>query len=567
MTSITRVALAAALLALAGCSAADGLTDPPLPIEPVGPTDPTSPTSPTAPTVPAANLRITAPQTTLLPGANARLTASATDAAGNLLPEATITWVSLDATTVSASAGGLVGALKAGKARIIALSGSARDTAEVVVVTTPPPPVGSVSVTPHVLTIAPGAGQQLAALTRDTDGVPVTDRPVTWTSTAPAVATVTAAGYVRGVAGGSALVVVASEKKADTVRVSVRAPGTQPAPAIVTTVSIAPAAVDLTVGRTKPLTASAFDADGRAVSGRAAAWTSVNAGVASVSSSGTVTAVAEGTTTVRATIDGVTADVTVRVTAPAPVPGSIVVSTKTLALTAGGTADVTAQLLDQSGAPLAGYNIAWGTAHAGIATVTTTGRVTAVNNGTTTITASAAGISATITITVTGGSTPVSSMSVRASSYGSAGRSGTSTVLLPSVLIAGDDDPAKLTALQGIVIFSLADVPPGATLSSAKLAVTIDTAAAFGRPYALGALYAERTTTIDVNAAAPDAGSLFLASAPKASVTAELKALVQAALAAGDDYVAVRFRFAKATNANGQTDQLELAVGALVLGW
>lgn len=567
MTPISRAALAAALLALAACGGADGVTDPTLPIEPTIPTTPTTPTSPT-PTVPAAAVRISPRQTTLLPGASARLTASAMDAAGNLLPDATITWVSLDATTVSASAGGQVGGLKVGLARIVAISGAARDTAVVSVTTTPPPPVGSVAVTPQVLTIAPGAGQQLAALARDAGGTPLTDRPLAWSSTAPAVATVTAAGYVRGVATGSALVVVSSEARADTVRVTVSAPGGQPAQAIVTTVSIAPAALDLTVGGTQQLLASAFDAEGRAVSGRAVTWGSANGGVAAVSATGVVTAVAAGTTTVTATVDGVPAEITVRVSPPAPVPTSVVASATSLALVAGGTHDATATLRDQNGAAMGGYNIAWSTGNAAVATVSATGRITAVNNGTTTITASAAGLSARITVTVTGGSgASGGSLSLAASSFGSVAVSGGQTVLLPSVLVVGDDDPAGLSGLQAIAIFSLGGVPAGATISSAKLDVAIDTAATFGNPYALGALYAERTTTIDVATAAPGATSLLLASTATPAISAELRTLVQAAIAAGDDYVAIRFRFAQPSNANAQTDQVELAIGSLALSW
>lgn len=566
MTPTFRAASAAALLALGACAGADGVTDPSLPIEPTIPTTPTTPTSPT-PTVAAAAVRIMPRQTTLVPGASARLTASATDAAGNLLPDATVTWVSLDATTASASAGGLVGGLKVGLARIVAISGAARDTAVVTVATTPPPPVGSVSVTPDVLTLAPGAGQQLAALTRDADGVPVTDRPMAWTSTAPAVATVTAAGYVRGVAAGSALVVVASEARADTVRVTVRVPGTQPAPAIVTTVSVAPAALDLVVGGTQQAAASAFDAEGSAVSGRTVTWASADAGIASVSASGVVSGLAEGTTTVTATIDGVAAELAVRVTPPAPAPTAIVTSAKTLALSAGATSDVTATVRDQTGAPMSGYNITWTTANAAVATVSATGRITAVNNGTTTITASAAGLTAKVTVTVTGGTSQSGSLSIAPGSFGSVALSSGGTVLLPGVLVAGDDDPAGLTGLQAIAIFPLASLPAGSTVGSATVGVTIDTLAAFGQPYALGALYAERTTVIDVATAAPGTGAVLLATAPTATLEANVTALVQAAIAAGDDYVAIRFRFAGATNANAQTDQIELAIGSLAITW
>ena len=565
MTPFSRVALAAALLALAGCGAADGVTDPTLPIDPLIPTTPTEPTTPSAP---AAAVRITPRQTKMLPTTGARLSATVTDAAGGLLPDASVTWVSLDATTVSASAGGRVNALRVGIARIVAISGSARDTAIVTVATTPAPPVGRVAVSPAVLALSPGAGQQIAALVRDEDGTPVTDRPVTWQSSAPSVATVTSNGYVRAVAKGFAFVVVAVGDVVDTVRVTVGPPSAGGgAPAIVTTISVAPAAVDLDVGETQAIAASAFDAEGRVVSGRTVTWESADASVASVSSSGVVTAVGTGTTTIRATIDGVWEVVTVRVSTPAPVPTTIRLSTTSLTLNAGGTFDVSATVLDQTGAPMSGYNFAWSSASTAIASVSAGGRITAVNSGTTTVTATAAGLSARATVTVTGGTATNGLVSVTTTNFGSVALSGSDTVLLPSVLVVGDDDPSGLGALQAIAIFSLADVPAGTTISTARLDIAIDTVATFGRPYSLGGLYAERTTTIGVATGTPGADAVLLATEPRAEISAELTALVQAAIAAGDDYVAIRFRLPRASNADGQTDQLELTIGALSVSW
>jgi len=65
------------------------------------------------------------------------------------------------------------------------------------------------------------------------------------------------------------------------------------------TVQVAPSSATLTVGATHKLTALAYDADGNVLSGVRWRWTSSNAKVARVSSSGTVTALAEGKTTIR----------------------------------------------------------------------------------------------------------------------------------------------------------------------------------------------------------------------------------------------------------------------------
>ena len=83
---------------------------------------------------------------------------------------------------------------------------------------------------------------------------------------------------------------------------------------------LAPSDVTLTVGATHKLTALAYDADGNVIlSGVRYHWTSSNTKVARVSSSGTVTAVAQGRATIRVETTGAgsdqknaTADVTVR---------------------------------------------------------------------------------------------------------------------------------------------------------------------------------------------------------------------------------------------------------------
>jgi len=67
------------------------------------------------------------------------------------------------------------------------------------------------------------------------------------------------------------------------------------------TVQVAPSILTLTVGETHKLTPLAYDTDGNVIlSGVRYHWSSGNAEVARVSSSGTVTAVAEGKALVRA---------------------------------------------------------------------------------------------------------------------------------------------------------------------------------------------------------------------------------------------------------------------------
>jgi hypothetical protein len=85
----------------------------------------------------------------------------------------------------------------------------------------------------------------------------------------------------------------------------------------VTRVAVSLAASSLAPGATTQATAKAYDANGQIIDGRTVTWASSNPAVASVSSSGLVTAVAAGTATISATIDGQPGSA--GLTVPAPV--------------------------------------------------------------------------------------------------------------------------------------------------------------------------------------------------------------------------------------------------------
>jgi len=72
----------------------------------------------------------------------------------------------------------------------------------------------------------------------------------------------------------------------------------------VATVTIAPTSATVTVGGTQQLTATTRDASGNVLTGRTVTWTSSNTGVATVSTTGLVTAVAAGSATISATSEG-----------------------------------------------------------------------------------------------------------------------------------------------------------------------------------------------------------------------------------------------------------------------
>lgn len=170
-----------------------------------------------------------------------------------------------------------------------------------------------------------------------------------------------------------------------------------------TTASIQP-------GATVTLAATVRDAAGNALSGRTVTWTTSDANIAMVSTTGVVTGQGPGTAIITATSEGKTAQATITVVAPAPAPvASITLNAASpIALligvvdsTALGSATVVATPKDASGNVLTGRTVSWSSDANSIATVSSTGVITAVAAGSATITATTEGKAASVTVTVT----------------------------------------------------------------------------------------------------------------------------------------------------------------------
>jgi uncharacterized protein YjdB len=174
-------------------------------------------------------------------------------------------------------------------------------------------------------------------------------------------------------------------------------PPTEPPPTTAT-VELSSTTVALAPNGTSQLTATARASSGAVLSGRTFTWNSASPAIATVSPSGLVTGVTDGTTTITVSADGksAVANVTVR-TAVA----SVTLTPATGELTVGGTpGQLTAAARDANNIVLTGRTFTWSTSSSAVATVSQTGLVTAVAAGTATITATSEGRSGTATITV-----------------------------------------------------------------------------------------------------------------------------------------------------------------------
>ena len=178
---------------------------------------------------------------------------------------------------------------------------------------------------------------------------------------------------------------------------------TNPKPPVVITAAVATTTVtianaSLNPGQSTQLSVVTRDASGNVLSGRVIAFTTSNNAVATVSSSGQVSAVGAGSATITATSEGVSGSATVTVSLAAI--GSVTISSSATSLLAGQTAQLTINIRDAAGNTLNGRAVAYSSSNNSVATVSASGLVTTVVAGTSTITATSEGVMGTLTIVV-----------------------------------------------------------------------------------------------------------------------------------------------------------------------
>src|SRR6266550_1215140 len=125
----------------------------------------------------------------------------------------------------------------------------------------------------------------------------------------------------------------------------------------VASVSVSPASASLLPTQTAQLTATLLDSTGAVLTGRTVTWSSSSTGVARVSGSGLVTAVAAGAATITAASGGQSG--TSAITVQSVSVASVTVSPASASRFVGQTVQLTATPKDSAGNPLTGQTIAW----------------------------------------------------------------------------------------------------------------------------------------------------------------------------------------------------------------
>lgn len=326
-----------------------------------------------------ATVKIDPPSASVQIGGTVQLNASTLDADGNPLTGRSIEWSSSDDKTAAVDQNGKVTGVAAGSATITATSEGKSATATI---TVSAKPVASVSVSPDSPDITVGQTVQLHATTLDSDGKTLTGRSVSWESSDDGIATVSSSGLVTGIAPGSATISATSEGKTGRAQVSV-------APVPANSVIVSPSSATIIVGQTMQLSAQVTDSKGNVLPGRSVSWSSDKPSIATVSGSGVVKGMAQGTATITASSEGKTGHATITVN-PVPV-ASVDVAPSSANLNVGDTKQLTATPKDADGHPLSGRTVTWSSSNPSSVTVSTSGLVTAAAPGSAVITAMSEG--------------------------------------------------------------------------------------------------------------------------------------------------------------------------------
>ena len=362
----------------------------------------------------------TASADTVTAGDSETFIATPRDAQGNPLSGRSVTWAVGDSSiarvehTVRQTA--LVRALHQGTTTITAMSEGKSASAQLVV--TAPPPVASVSVTPPADTVVVGEDSVFFSATlRDAQGRQLSGRIVTWTISDTSVARIVSSygphAAFRPAKPGSAVVTATSEGKSGTAQLVVIVPPP------VASVTVSPPNDTAQVGEDSvSFSATLRDAQGRQLYGRIVTWTISDTSIARiVSSYGPYAAfrpVKAGSAVVTATSEGKSGTAQLVVIAPPPVASvSVLPPNETVA--AGDTVGFRVILRDAAGNPVYGRSVTWSVGDSSVARIEQTMGaevvLRAVQEGTTTVTATSEGKSGTAQLVVTAPG-PVASVTV-----------------------------------------------------------------------------------------------------------------------------------------------------------
>jgi uncharacterized protein YjdB len=314
----------------------------------------------------------------------------------------TATWSSDTPATATINAPGLATSAAQGTANISATSGSVSGSTELTVTSAT---LVSIAINPPTAAIAPGTTQPFTATGTFSDG---TTQSLTqsgyWSSTAASVATISdttvTAGLASTLSAGTTTISVSSGSVRGSATLVVN-------PVTLVSLAINPQTPTVVLGTTQQFTATGTFTDGSTQDVTSVvAWSSSAAPTAiignSVGSYGLATTSGQGTATISATSNSISASTTLAVTAPGPTLVSIAIAPANPSIAVGTSQQLTATGTYSDGSTQNLTNsVTWTSSATSVATVSSAGLATSIGEGASTITAASGPVNATTTLTVT----------------------------------------------------------------------------------------------------------------------------------------------------------------------
>jgi len=339
--------------------------------------------------VPLTSMALDPTETWISVGEAITLEASLRGSSGGLIHQL-VTWQSDDDALASVSEEGTVRGLAIGETTIRAASGGLSAEATVHVTAVP----ASLAISPSSGYYPVGEPVQFVADIADASGAPI-DRPATWSASDPSVLV------------GAGLVLVA---RPSTVLLTARL-GALSATAVLIFVAeedmpgsivLDPPDVSLRMDDTIRVVATVRDPLGNPLPNAVVKWTSGNPAVITVDQAGLVKGVGQGVTFLIARSGGAVAiaEAVVVPKGQKGPPNTVEIWPQSIALDPGGSMAIKATVYDADGNSLVDPLIVWGSSDPSVVVVAPTGILTAVADGTATVTASHGALVGSVTVMV-----------------------------------------------------------------------------------------------------------------------------------------------------------------------
>ena len=176
------------------------------------------------------------------------------------------------------------------------------------------PVISSIEVSPSTASVEEGETKQFNAAAMTSYGTTIQIVSFTWESTNTSVATVSTTGLATALEAGSTTIRAIAGGETGSATLMVTEP--PPPPPMADSVAVSPMMTSIEKGETQQFSATAYDSDDMVISGKTFTWTSSDTSKATISSSGLATAKDAGSTTITATVDGISGNTTLTITEP-----------------------------------------------------------------------------------------------------------------------------------------------------------------------------------------------------------------------------------------------------------